>query len=121
MSLSTCLRKLRHIDYLSALLHAERVPRNETVVIYPCEYCGGLHVGHSVMAPPKNRELLRKLARTEQRIARAAKRLKSLAAFAQEDEAQRERQRLKDLHGYLESLKSQVRFQNTGQSQNEGR
>ena len=26
--------------------HARQVPENATVVIYPCFFCGGLHVGH---------------------------------------------------------------------------
>ncbi len=45
---SSCLRKIRHLNYLSALRHAVKVHNNETVVIYPCSYCEGMHVGHSV-------------------------------------------------------------------------
>ena len=50
----SCRRKLRHLDYLEAMRHAAEVPLNETVVIYPCVYCTGLHVGHS--ATPKARQ-----------------------------------------------------------------
>ena len=40
-----CHRKLRHVDYLTALLHARAIP-TENLVIYPCIVCDGLHVGH---------------------------------------------------------------------------
>jgi hypothetical protein len=42
----SCLRKLRHLDYLSALQHATRLNDDGSLVIYPCPVCGGLHVGH---------------------------------------------------------------------------
>jgi len=40
-----CRRKLRHIDYLSALMHA-RALGDANLVIYPCPVCRGMHVGH---------------------------------------------------------------------------
>jgi hypothetical protein len=40
-----CHKKLRHVDYLTALLHARAIP-TENLVIYPCIVCDGLHVGH---------------------------------------------------------------------------
>jgi hypothetical protein len=45
-----CRRKLSHCDYLSALLHARRLPDRSgkfMLNIYPCVVCGGLHVGRS--------------------------------------------------------------------------
>jgi hypothetical protein len=45
-----CRRKLSHFDYLSALLHARRLPpdpSNPALNIYPCFVWGGLHVGRS--------------------------------------------------------------------------
>jgi hypothetical protein len=41
-----CTRKWRHLDYLSAIKHAVRLAQDETLAIYPCSYCDGLHVGH---------------------------------------------------------------------------
>jgi hypothetical protein len=37
--------KLRHIDYLSALLHARSLGVDR-IDIYPCDFCAGLHLGH---------------------------------------------------------------------------
>ena len=41
-----CHRKLRHADYLSAMLHARSLGA-DGIVIYPCTICGGLHLGHN--------------------------------------------------------------------------
>ena len=43
--LSNCRRKLRHTNFLTALLHA-RLLQDEDLRIYPCPLCQGLHVGH---------------------------------------------------------------------------
>ena len=43
-----CKRKLRHTDYLSALLHAKSLGV-EPIDIYPCDLCGGLHLGHTTL------------------------------------------------------------------------
>ena len=43
--LRNCQRKMRHLDYLSALKHACRL--GDDINIYPCHLCGGLHVGHN--------------------------------------------------------------------------
>jgi hypothetical protein len=74
----SCLRKRRHIDYLSALRHAAALDRNSTVVVYPCEYCGGLHVGHqarTIKRQPRRKRastpedpLQRKIANTNRKI-----------------------------------------------------
>jgi len=42
--LRNCQRKMRHLDYLSALKHACRL--GDDINIYPCHLCRGLHVGH---------------------------------------------------------------------------
>ena len=100
----SCRRKLRHLNYLEAMRHAAEVPLNETVVIYPCVYCTGLHVGHS--STPEAR-LLRRIARTERRIARTTMTLESSASLTDE-EIERQRQRLRDLRAHLAQLKPQV-------------
>jgi hypothetical protein len=43
----SCLRKFRHSNYLSALLHAASLSQDDSLTIYPCPFCGGLHVGHT--------------------------------------------------------------------------
>jgi hypothetical protein len=69
-----CLRKRRHLDYWSAMQHANRLPDDGWLVIYPCEFCDGLHVGHLKHKPQTASELLKDLAkrirRTNRRIAR---------------------------------------------------
>ena len=40
-----CRRKLKHVDLLSALRHAEALGDPE-MVVYACMICGALHVGH---------------------------------------------------------------------------
>ena len=46
-----CARKLRHSDILSAFQHVKHLSRinkdNEKLVVYPCRYCLGLHIGKS--------------------------------------------------------------------------
>jgi hypothetical protein len=80
---------------VSALFHAAQVPNNETVVVYGCEFCGGHHVGHSV--------IFRKIAKTESRIARARDELRFAAS--QSDIQSRNRQRIRDLEKHLAQLK----------------
>ena len=43
--LSNCRRKLRHTNFLTALMHADRLG-DDDLRIYPCPLCHGLHVGH---------------------------------------------------------------------------
>ncbi len=99
----SCRRKLRHLNYLEALHHAAKVPRNETVVIYPCAYCAGLHVGHSATTPEA--DLLMRIARTERRIAQTKMAIENASSLTQE-EVQRHRQRLRDLCAHVGRLKS---------------
>lgn len=44
-----CRRKLRHIDYWSAVRHALRL--GGEVQVFECAQCGGLHVGHDPEDP----------------------------------------------------------------------
>lgn len=44
-----CRRKLKHINYLSALHHARHLG-DPDLLIYPCPICLGLHVGHDPIA-----------------------------------------------------------------------
>jgi hypothetical protein len=75
--LSNCRRKLRHTNFLTALLHA-RLLRDEDLRIYPCPLCQGLHVGHD----PERR------ARKRRRIIHE---LRSLERLLQELERERVR------------------------------
>lgn len=43
----SCTYKLRHPNVLSALLHAADL-NDDGLVIYECEFCDGLHVGHAL-------------------------------------------------------------------------
>ena len=43
---NSCIRKFRHPDYFSALRHAATLSEEDSLVIYPCVFCVGLHVGH---------------------------------------------------------------------------
>jgi hypothetical protein len=61
-----CKRKLRHVEYLSALLHASRLG-DPDLHVYPCPVCAGLHVGHDPDRI-KRRTLAKELASIERRI-----------------------------------------------------
>lgn len=71
-----CKRKLKHPNYLSALVHAMSL-WDDSLVIYPCSVCGGLHLGHPKagirrLTPRQTQEkmaALRKRVRTHQRLA----------------------------------------------------
>jgi hypothetical protein len=43
--LLNCRRKLRHTNFLTALMHAARLD-DDDLRVYPCGVCKGLHVGH---------------------------------------------------------------------------
>ena len=115
-----CGRKLRHLDYLSAMRHAINVPDNETVVIYSCSYCDGLHVGHqrwrkrddkrpphtTTSQPKLVHDLAWRLARTERRIALFEARFANITN-PKKDKIRRHDQRLRDMRKYLGSLQTQ--------------
>lgn len=65
-----CKRKLRHVEYLSALLHASRLG-DPDLDVYPCPVCAGLHVGHDPDRL-KRRTLAKELASIERRIAQSS-------------------------------------------------
>lgn len=99
---SVCLRKLRHLNFLSALKHAAQVPENEFVVIYPCSECEGLHVGHSITDPAW--ALKRWIARAERRIQRSTEEL--AAPEVTTERAERLRRSIHDRRNHLKQLRS---------------
>ena len=62
----SCRRKLRHTDYLSALLHARSL-HDDRMVIYPCEFCHGIHLGHTRLYRD---ELAKRIKAIRRRIAK---------------------------------------------------
>lgn len=64
-----CHRKLRHVNFLTAMLHASSL-NDSDIVIYPCRVCGGLHVGH----PP----LRTRLAKISERLKKNSEQLKNI-------------------------------------------
>jgi hypothetical protein len=63
-----CHRKLRHVDFLSALLHARRL-EDQHLNIYPCPICFGLHVGHPQdAAARRRRSILKELELLDGRV-----------------------------------------------------
>jgi hypothetical protein len=89
-----CRRKLRHLDYLTALLHARRLEEQD-LNIYPCSICGGLHVGHRPDAVAQRRRFIvkelksldRRTREIEQSYAGLVDRRKNLAAELETMEA----------------------------------
>jgi hypothetical protein len=65
--IANCRRKLRHVDYLSALFHLIRLG-DPGLHAYPCELCDGIHVGHHPDRV-KSRDLKEELISIEARIA----------------------------------------------------
>lgn len=114
----SCIRKRRHIDYLSALRHAATLDRNSTVVVYPCDYCGGLHVGHqapAVEAPAKRKPeplpedpLQRKIAKIQRRIEKKIKHFETGVINPRPVTVKKHRQSLRDMREHLALLESRV-------------
>ena len=53
---SQCYRRLRHEHFLTALHHAARLRSlhpNDSISIYPCNFCAGFHVGHKDKTLPE--------------------------------------------------------------------
>ena len=81
-----CRRKLCHPHYLSALLHARRLPPEDDIVIYPCSICCRLHVGHAnkmtskrpISPEKKKARLRRKIAQAQQQLTQLQHNLKQL-------------------------------------------
>ncbi len=81
-----CERKWRHENYLTAMQHARQLS-DPNIVIYPCGYCGGLHIGHArirYVAHRKKeqrdriRSLLRKIKRHRHLLKEEQERLNTL-------------------------------------------
>jgi hypothetical protein len=63
--LSNCRRKLRHTNFLTALMHADRLG-DDDLRIYPCSMCQGLYVGHDLERRARERRrIIRKLRSLE--------------------------------------------------------
>jgi hypothetical protein len=65
--LSNCRRKLRHTNFLTALLHA-RLLRDEDIRIYPCPLCQGMHVGHDPEPRARERRRIIRELRSVERL-----------------------------------------------------
>lgn len=66
--LYNCRRKLRHGNFLSALLHARRL-QDEDIHIYPCPLCDGLHVGHAPSTiVRRQRRITKELERVQRKL-----------------------------------------------------
>ena len=75
-----CQRKLCHPDYLSALMHARRL-NDDQLIIYPCQICHHLHLGHMKQLTPHQKTKLRlerKIHQTRQQLAQLRRNLQKL-------------------------------------------
>ena len=82
----TCRRKIRHLHYLTALLHARLLP-HDNLVIYPCPFCHYLHLGRSSKRTIEQQAIAlweTKKARLERRIACVQQQLAQLQHNLQE-------------------------------------
>ncbi len=114
----SCLRKRRHTDYLSAIRHAATVDRNSTVVVYPCGYCCGLHVGHQTRKLERgfrrkrtsipDDPSLRKIAKAKSKIERAIKHWESGVINPRPITIKKHKQSLTSLRENLAFLESQL-------------
>lgn len=112
-----CLRKLLHIDYLSAIRHATRVPNNDSVVIYPCNGCDGnenahLHVGHSITDPIWTLKL--RIARTVRRLSQTEELLRNAEMVGASSE--HIRRSIKDRGKHLKQLQAELATLTTSKS-----
>jgi hypothetical protein len=63
-----CRRKLRHTNFLTALMHA-RLLQDDDLRIYPCSVCQGLHVGHDPERRARERrQIILELRSLERRL-----------------------------------------------------
>lgn len=113
----SCLRKRLHTDYLSAIRHAAAIDMNSAVVVYPCGYCGGLHVGHQTHTLEKGRQkgtsipedpLLRKIAKTKRKIERNIKHWERSVINPRPITIRKFQQSLTSLREHLALLESQL-------------
>jgi hypothetical protein len=89
--LSNCRRKLRHTNFLTALMHADRLG-DDDLRIYPCSVCQGLHVGHDPERRARERRrIIRKLRSLERLLQELEREHVRLLARKSELVAQRDR------------------------------
>lgn len=69
----SCKSKLIHHNYLEAILHARAIEhhirKGQTIHIYPCEYCTGIHIGWSGRVPKTLTRLRHSIRRIDKIIA----------------------------------------------------
>jgi hypothetical protein len=78
-----CRRKIRHSNYLSALQHARSLG-HEGLNIYPCDLCGGLHIGND-----QSNHVVQKRKKVRRKLNIIAQRLESLDREKRQLEEQR--------------------------------
>jgi len=82
----TCQRKYRHVNFLTAMLHARRI-HSPGLHVYPCDICDGLHVGHDLTS-----EQTKRARAVRKRLRSIDRQLASLVR--QSDKLRKERQSL---------------------------
>jgi hypothetical protein len=112
---NSCLRKLRHTNYLTALSHAACLEDDGRLVVYPCSLCRGLHVEHlrqrscSLLDPAiaalDGEQLQKLIRRAQQRVRCAVADLGRRVEPTQED-ISRAQQRICDRQRHLSLLQS---------------
>ncbi len=98
----TCLRKLRHDNFLSALHHARCID-DGGIGIYGCKFCAGLHLGHHSSTPST------KLRRNKGRLDRAREALRTNDGSMKPVKRQAYEQRIRDLTQRQTELEAEVR------------
>jgi hypothetical protein len=89
--LSNCRRKLRHTNFLTALMHADRLD-DDDLRIYPCPLCQGLHVGHDPEPRARQRRrIIHELQSLERRLQELERERVRLLARQSELVAERDR------------------------------
>lgn len=89
--LSNCRRKLRHTNFLTALMHADRLG-DDDLLIYPCPLCQGLHVGHDPEPRARERRRIIRELRSLERLLQGLER-ERVRLLARQSELVAERDR----------------------------
>lgn len=63
--LSACHRKVRHPNFLTAIIHASQLKQRFDLSTYVCTFCGCIHVGNSAYL----RKIKLKIENLERRLA----------------------------------------------------
>jgi hypothetical protein len=90
--LSNCRRKLRHTNFLTALMHADRLG-DDDLRIYPCPLCQGLHVGHDPERRARERRRIIRELRSLERLLQELER-EHVRLLARQSELVAERDRI---------------------------